>query len=90
MKKILLAMLIATMMLMALSVAEDATKSTTVATTSTTPGSDATKSTTTVTSSAPGTDTKSTTTTTTTPGFEATFAVAGILAVTFIALRKRR
>jgi PGF-CTERM protein len=79
-------MLIATMMLMALSVAED-TKSTTVATTSTTPGSDATKSTTTMTSSDPGTDTNSTTTTT--PGFEATFAVAGLLAVTSVALRRK-
>jgi len=34
---------------------------------------------------------KSTTTTTsTTPGLEATVAVAGLLAVTFIALRRRR
>ena len=79
----------------------DVTKSATVATTSTTPGSDATKSTTTTTSSAPGPDdTKSTTATTsttpapeptsTTPGFEATFAIAGLLAVAFIALRRRR
>jgi PGF-CTERM protein len=73
MKKVLAAMLVATMLLLALSVAEDATKSTTVATTSTTPGSDATKS-----------------TTTATPGFEAIFAVAGLLAVTFVALRRKR
>jgi PGF-CTERM protein len=107
MKKILVALLIATMMLMALSAAEDVTKSTTTAT-STTPGADATKSTTTTTSSAPGPDaTKSTTTTTSTtpaaepttttqsttttstPGFEAAFAVAGLLAVAFVALRRR-
>jgi PGF-CTERM protein len=110
MKKILVAVLIATMMLFALGAAEDVSKSTTVATTSTTPGSDATKSTTTATTySAPGPDaTKSTTTTTsstpatepttstksttttTTPGFEAIFAIAGLLAVTFVALRRKR
>jgi len=109
MKKILKLMLIATMMLtafLALSTAEDVTKSTTSTTTTpapdvtqsttttttpTTPGSGATKSTTTTTtpSSEPTTTTKSTSTTTSTPGFEATFAVAGILAVTFIALRRR-
>jgi PGF-CTERM protein len=54
---------------------------------------DVTKSTTTATSTTPATEptstTKSTTTTSTTPGFEATFAVAGLLAVTFIALRRR-
>jgi hypothetical protein len=33
--------------------------------------------------------TKSTTTTTSTPAFEATFAVAGLLAMTFVALRSR-
>ena len=92
MKKILMVVLIATMMLvafLALSTAEDVTKSTT--STSTTPGPDVTKSTTTTTtpSSEPTTTTKSTSTTTSTPGFEATFAVAGILAVTFIALRRR-
>ena len=59
MKKVLVAMLIATMMLLALSTAEDVTKS-------------------------------SSTTTSTTPGFEATFAVAGILAVALVALRRRR
>jgi PGF-CTERM protein len=64
--------------------------------TSSAPGTDA-KSTTTTTSSTPATEpttttksTTTTTTTTTTPGFEATFAVAGILAVTFVALRRRR
>jgi PGF-CTERM protein len=108
MKKILVAMLIATMvLLLALGSADDVTKST--STTSTTPGSDATKSTTTSTSSTPGPDaTKSTTsttsstpateptssttktsTTTSTPGFEATFALAGILAVAFLDLRRR-
>jgi PGF-CTERM protein len=107
MKKILVAMLIATMMLLALCSADDVTKTT--STTSATPGSDATKSTTTSTSSTPGPDatkstttttsstpateptstTKSTTTTTATPGFEATFALTGILAVAFLALRRR-
>jgi len=69
----------------------DAAKSTTTVTSSA-PGTDA-KSTTTTTSSTPATEpttsTKSTTTTTT-PGFEATFAVAGLLAVTFVALRRKR
>jgi PGF-CTERM protein len=107
MKKILVAVLIATMMLMALSAAAEETKSTTTIT-STTPspdvtkstttmtssghGPDATKSTTTTTSSTPATEPTSTTkstTTTTTPGFEAIFAVAGLLAVTFVALRRR-
>jgi PGF-CTERM protein len=71
-------------------VPKDVTKSTTTAT-STTPGPDATKSTATTTSSAPGPDaTKSTaTTTSSTPGFEATFALTGILAVAFLALRRR-
>ncbi|MFZ3148853.1 MAG: PGF-CTERM sorting domain-containing protein [Methanothrix sp.] len=55
MRKILVAIFIATMMLMALSATAEETKSTT----------------------------------TTTPGFEATFAVAGILAVTSVALRRR-
>ena len=64
MKKILVAMLIATMMLLALGTAEDVTKSTTTET-STTPGSDAVQSSTTTTSMNPGPDaTKSTTTTT--------------------------
>jgi hypothetical protein len=58
MKKILAAMLIATMMLLALGTADDVTKSTTTATS-------------------------------TTPGFKATFALAGILAVAFSALRRR-
>jgi PGF-CTERM protein len=77
MKKILVAMLIAMMMLMALSEAADVTKSTTT-TTSITPATE------------PTSTTKSTTTTSTTPGFEATFAVVGLLAVTFVALRRRR
>jgi PGF-CTERM protein len=109
MKKILVVVLIATMMLLALGTAADVTKSTTIAT-STTPGSEAINSTTTSTSVSPGPDatksttttssvtpatettntTKSTTTTTTTPGFEATFAVVGLLAVTFVALRRRQ
>ena len=108
MKKILVAMLIATMMLLALGAAADVTKSTTTDT-STTPGSDAvkssttttsinpapdaTKSTTTTTSATPAVEptstSKSTTTTTSTPGFEATFAVVGLLAVTFVSLRRR-
>jgi PGF-CTERM protein len=62
-------------------------------TTSMNPGPDATKSTTTTTSATPAVEptstSKSTTTTTTTPGFEATFAVVGLLAVTFVALRRR-
>jgi PGF-CTERM protein len=57
------------------------------------PGPDATKSTTTTTSATPAVEptstSKSTTTTTSTPGFEATFAVVGLLAVTFVALRRR-
>jgi len=69
----------------------DVTKSTT--TTSSEPGPDGSKSTTTTTSSTPSTEptstTKSTTTTSSTPGFEATFAVAGLLAVTFVALRRK-
>jgi len=105
MKNILVAMLIATMMLLALSTAADVTKSTTTATstpspdttkstttTTNAPGPDATQSTTTSTSTTPAsepTSTSKSTTTTTTPGFEATFAVVGILAVTFIALRRR-
>jgi PGF-CTERM protein len=62
--------------------------------TSAAPGHDDEKSTTTTTSSTPATEptstTKSTTSTSTTPGFEATFAVAGLLALTFVALRRRR
>jgi PGF-CTERM protein len=73
-------------------VPKDVTKSTTTAT-STTPGPDATKSTATTTSSTPATEptstSKSTTATSTTPGFEATFALTGILAVAFLALRRR-
>ena len=68
----------------------DVTKSTTTVTSSA-PGNDA-KSTTTTTSSTPATEpttTSKSTTTTTTPGFEAIFAVAGLLAVTFVALRRR-
>jgi len=52
------------------------------------------KSTATATSTTPVTKptstTESTTTTSTTPGFEAAFAVAGLLAVTLVALRRRR
>jgi PGF-CTERM protein len=92
MKKILVGMLIATMMLLALSVAADVIKSTTTAT-STNPSPDVTKSTTTTTISTPTTEptntTKSTTTTRTTPGFEATFALTGILAVAFLDLWRR-
>ena len=70
----------------------DAAKSTATRT-SAAPGHDDEKSTTTTTSSTPATEptstTKSTTSTSTTPGFEATFAVAGLLAVTFVALRRR-
>ena len=58
MKKILVAMLIATMMLLALSATADVTKTTS--------------------------------TTNTTPGFEAAFAIAGILAVAFLDLSRRR
>ena len=57
-EKILVLVLIATMMLMTLSAAEDVTQSATIATS-------------------------------TTHGFEATFALAGILAVTLAALRRR-
>jgi PGF-CTERM protein len=71
----------------------DAAKSTTAAT-SAAPSPDSAKSTTTTTSTTPATEststTKSTTTTSKTPGFEATFAVVGLLAVTFVTLRKRR
>jgi len=69
----------------------DVTKSTTT-TTSSTPSTDATNSTTTTTStpsSEPTTTTKSTSTATSTPGFEAPFAVAGILAVALVALKRR-
>ncbi len=70
----------------------DVTKSTATRT-SAAPGHDDEKSTTTTTSSTPATEptstTKSTTSTSTTPGFEAIFAVAGLLAVTFVALRRR-
>ena len=73
-------------------VTKNVAKSATTAT-STTPSPDAAKSTATTTSTTPATEptstAKSTTTTSTTPGFEATFAIAGILAVTFIALRRR-
>ena len=70
------------------------TQSTT--TTTTAPGPEptsttqSTTTTTTTPSPEPASTTQSTTTTTTTPGFEATFAVAGLLAVAFIALRRRR
>ena len=71
----------------------DGSKSTTAATSSA-PGPHSAKSTTTTTSTTPATEststTKSTTTTSKTPGFEATFAIVGLLAVTFITLRKRR
>ena len=70
-----------------------AAKSTATTTSSSAPDHDAAESTTTTTSTTPATEptstAKSTTTTSTTPGFEATFAIAGILAVTFIALRRR-
>jgi PGF-CTERM protein len=71
----------------------DVTKSTSTKTTATS-GSEATKSTTTKTTTTPSPDeptstTKSTTTTSTTPGFEGAFALIGILAVAFIALRAR-
>jgi len=70
-----------------------ATKST-AATTSATTSPDATTSTTTTTRSTPATEaastTRSTTTTGKTPGFEVAFAVAGLLAVTFISLRRKR
>jgi PGF-CTERM protein len=70
----------------------DVTKSTATRT-SAAPGHDDEKSTTTTESSTPATEptstTKSTTSTSTTPGFEAIFAVAGLLAVTFVALRRR-
>jgi PGF-CTERM protein len=70
----------------------DAAKSTATSTSSA-PDRDATESTTTTTSTThaaePSSTTKSTSTTTSTPGFEAAFAVAGLLAVTFIALRRR-
>ena len=67
----------------------------TATTTSSTPGPDAAESTTTETSTTPATTTpasttRSTTATSKTPGFEAAFAVAGLLAVTFVALRRRR
>lgn len=108
MKKILAAMLIATMMLLSLCAADEVTKSTTTVT-YTNPNTNVTKSTTTTSTSAispnvtqsttttttsnpvAGTTntTKSTTTTTTTPGFEATFAIAGILAVALLDLRRR-
>lgn len=69
------------------------TAKSTATTTSAAPGHDYEKSTTTTISSTPAseptTTTKSTSTTTSTPGFEAIFAVAGILAVTFIAPRRR-
>jgi PGF-CTERM protein len=71
----------------------DGAKSTT-ATPSSAPGPNAAKSTATTTGTTPATEsastTKSTTTTSKTPGFEATFAVVGLLAVTFITLKKRR
>lgn len=69
-----------------------ATKST-ATTTSATTSPDAAESTTTTTSTTPATTpastTRSTTATSKTPGFEAAFAVAGLLAVTFVALRRR-
>ena len=70
----------------------DVTKSTTTVTSSA-PSPD-TKSTTTTTSSTPATEptttSKSTSTATSTPGFEATFGLIGLLAVTFMAQRRRR
>ena len=69
----------------------DVTKSTATKTT-TAPGSEATKTTATTTSTTPSPEPASTTkstTTTTTPGFEAPFALVGILAVAFIALKAR-
>ena len=69
----------------------DAAKSTTAATSSA-PGPDSAKSTTTTTSTTHASEPTSSTTataTSTTPGFEAIFAVAGLLAVTFVALRRR-
>jgi PGF-CTERM protein len=69
----------------------DAAKSTTTETSSAS-GPDTTKSTTTTTSTTHASEPTSTTTataTSTTPGFEAIFAVAGLLAVTFVALRRR-
>ena len=69
----------------------DAAKSKTTETSSAS-GPDTTKSTTTTTSTTHASEPTSTTTataTSTTPGFEAIFAVAGLLAVTFVALRRR-
>ena len=70
------------------------TAESTATTTSAAPDHDDEKSTTTTTSSTPASEpastTKSTTTTSTTPGFEAIFAIVGLLAVTFVALRRRR
>ena len=70
------------------------TQSTTTTTTTPSPEptstTQSTTTTTTTPSPEPASTTQSTTTTTTTPGFEATFAVAGLLAVAFIALRRRR
>ncbi len=69
----------------------DATKST-ATTTSSASGHDDEKSTTTTTSTTPATEptstTKSTTTTSTTPGFEVILSIFGLLAVTFVALRR--
>jgi PGF-CTERM protein len=73
----------------------DTTKSI-ATTTSSADGPDDTSSTTTATTPAtepatePAATTQSTTTTSTTPGFEAAFTAAGLLAVTFVALRRRR
>ena len=72
-------------------VTEDVAEPTTTAA-STTHSSDSAKSTTTATSKTYATEPASTTTATATsktPGFQAIFAAAGILAVTFIALRRR-
>jgi PGF-CTERM protein len=74
--------------------AKSTATTTSATTTSSAPGPDAAESTTTQTSTTPATTpastTRSTTATSKTPGFEAAFTVAGLLAVTFIVLRRRR
>jgi len=72
-------------------VTEEVAKPTTTAA-RTAPSSDSAKSTTAATSTTYATEPASTTTATATsktPGFQAIFAAAGILVVTFIALRRR-
>jgi len=72
---------------------KDVTKSTATTETGSERSPDTTESTTTTTISTPASKPTSTTTataTSTTPGFGATFAVAGLLAVTFIVMRRRR